>query len=261
MHSWPRIAGRLIFGGRARTAALLATTLVALAWGAEMKHPLEWDAMEKTYEAKPGDEFAEFSFTVQNSSERPVNILELKPSCGCTMAEMPATPWVIAPGSSGSFRARANFKGKQGRFSKTIHVLSSAGTQKLNVHVSIPDTEESRRARNQLLASADRQVVFRGECARCHEAPTRGKTGGVLFAAACGICHTPAHRANMVPDLAVVREPRDAAYWLKWIGDGKKRTLMPAFAEQHGGPLTEEQIRSLVEFALKHLPTQPSPAQ
>jgi cytochrome c5 len=257
---WLSIAVRIIFVGGARLGALFWVAMGALMWGAETKHPLEWDASEKTYEAKPGDEVAEFSFTVRNKSERSVDILELKPSCGCTVAEMPATPWVIDPGSSGSFQAKANFKGRQGRFSKTIHVLSSAGAQVLSVHVNIPDTEESRRARNQMLASADRQAVFRGECASCHVAPTRAKLGGALFATACGICHTPANRASMVPDLAVAREPRDAAYWSKWISEGKERTSMPGFAVEHGGPLSEEQIRSLVEFALKHLPTEPSVA-
>lgn len=260
-NAWLRITGRVLLLGRAHAVACLWLAAGGLAWGAETKHPLEWDAMVKTYETKPGDEIADFSFTVQNHSGQPVDIRELKPSCGCTVAEMPATPWVIAPGATGSFRAKANIKGKHGEFSKTIHVLNSAGAQVLSVHVKIPDTEETRRARNQMVASADRQAVFRGKCASCHVAPTRGKTGPALFAAACGICHTPAQRASMVPDLAAAREPRDAAYWRKWISDGKERSLMPAFAEQHGGPFTEEQIRSLVDFILTHLPTQQSAAQ
>lgn len=235
----------------------LVVAVLATGRGAEPTHPLEWDAMEKTQDAQPGDEVAEFAFTVRNKGEKPVEILELKPSCGCTVAEMPATPWVLAPGATGTFRARADFAGKQGRFSKSIYVVSTAGTQMLNVHVNIPDTEEARRARNQRLATADRQAIFRGECATCHVAPTQGKKGGELFAAACGICHTAAHRASMVPDLAVARETRDAAYWEKWISEGKERTLMPAFAQEHGGPLNGEQIRSLVEFLVQAYPRQP----
>ena len=38
-----------------------------------------------------------------------VEILELRPSCGCTVAEMPKTPWVLAPGEKSSFRAIADF--------------------------------------------------------------------------------------------------------------------------------------------------------
>lgn len=226
--------------------------------GAPAPHPLAWDAMEKTFEAKPGEDVAEFSFSVQNKSERAVEIRELQPSCGCTVPEMPQTPWVLEPGANGSFRATVDFKGKQGQFSKTIHVVSSAGAQLLTLRVNIPDTEEARRARNQQLAAMDRQAVFRNDCASCHVTPAVGKTGAELFQTACAICHVSAHRASMVPDLAVAREPRDAAYWRKWIGEGKVGTLMPAFAHEHGGPLTAAQVESLIAFALKNLPTQPA---
>lgn len=221
-------------------------------------HPLVWDAMKKTFEAKPGDSVAEFTFSVKNTSDKDVEVLELTPSCGCTVPEMPKTPWILAPGASGAFRATVDFAGKQGTFSKSIHVATSAGAQYLELEIKIPDTPEARRLRNQQLASVDRQAVFRGDCASCHVAPATGKLGGDLFQAACAICHTAEHRAGMVPDLAVAKEPRDAAWWRRWIGEGKPRTLMPAFAQEHGGPLTAEQVESLVEFALKNLPTQPA---
>lgn len=224
-------------------------------------NPLVWDATEKTIDPKPGDDAAEFVFTVKNTADRPLEISELRPSCGCTVAEMPQTPWIIAPGASGSFRATIDYKGKMGKLSKTIFVDSTLGTQVLTVHVNIPENEETRRLRNQQMALADRQGVFRGDCAACHVAPTVGKTGGELFQLACGICHTAEHRASMVPDLAVAREPRDADYWRKWISEGKERTLMPAFAQAKGGPLTTEQIESLVAFALKNLPTEPKSSQ
>lgn len=243
------------------TLAVLALTAGALAAdeAASGPNPLVWDASEKTLDAKPGDEAADFVFSVENKGAREIEIRELRASCGCTVAEMPKQPWTLAPGEKGSFRATAEFKGKFGKFVKTIHVISSAGTQMLTLQVNIPDTEESRRARNQLLATADRQAVFRGDCAACHVTPTVGKLGGELFAAACGICHTAAHRATMVPDLAVARQPRDAAYWRQWISEGKERTLMPGFAVGHGGPLSEAQIESLIAYALEHLPTQPTP--
>ena len=83
------------------------------------------------------------------------------------------------------------------------------------------------------------------------------KTGAELFHTACGICHFAAPRASVVPDLLTAREPRDAAFWRKWISEGKEGTLMPAFAQAQGGPLTDQQIESLIEFALASLPTQP----
>jgi cytochrome c5 len=218
-------------------------------------HPLVWDAMSKTVTVKPDGESAQFQFNVANKSGDPIEVLRIEPSCGCTVAELPSKPWILAPGAEGSFTAVVDYRGKLGQFSKAIYVHSTAGSQILNVTIKIPDTEESRRARNQQLAVADRQGVFRGECANCHVVPTVGKTGEALFRTACGICHDANPRASMVPDLRVARGPRDAAFWEKWIAEGKEQTLMPGFAAKRGGPLSADQIASLVEYALTHLPT------
>ncbi|MGH7944208.1 MAG: DUF1573 domain-containing protein [Opitutaceae bacterium] len=248
----PAIHLRLLF------AALFATPPgVAAEAGPQDSHPLVWDAMEKSMEVKPGGETARFEFSVTNKSATPVEVLRIEPSCGCTVAEMPSQPWVLAPGAQGSFTAVVDSGGKFGKFSKTIYVHSTSGSQILKVMVDIPDTEEARRARNQQLAVADRQAVFRGDCASCHVIPTVGKTGGALFKTACSICHDASPRATMVPDLQVAREPRNAAYWEKWISDGREATLMPGFAARHGGPLSAEQIASLVEYALARLPAEP----
>ncbi|MSU50175.1 MAG: cytochrome c, partial [Opitutus sp.] len=146
---------------------------------------------------------------------------------------------------------------KHGNFSKTLHVTSTAGTQVLTVTVVLPDEPPNSRDNNQRVAAVDRQAVFRGDCATCHTVPLAGRTGAELFVVACGICHFASHRAAMVPDLLSPREPRDAAYWQKWIGEGKPGTLMPGFAINQGGPLTDDQIVSLVAYALNHLPKEP----
>jgi cytochrome c5 len=247
--------GTAVTGLRVLIVPMLATILAAASDPAP--HALVWDAIEKRIEAKPEENEARFQFHVTNTSVDAVEIVQIEPSCGCTVAEMPATPWILAPGAKGSFSAVVDYRGKHGTFSKTLSVHSSGGSQTLTVVIRVPETEESRRARNQQLALLDRQAVFRGECASCHVAPTVGKTGEELYRTACAICHDAGTRASMVPDLMVAREPRDAAYWEKWISEGKARTLMPGFAAKHGGPLTAEQITSLVEYAIARLPTEP----
>jgi mono/diheme cytochrome c family protein len=86
--------------------------------------------------------------------------------------------------------------------------------------------------------------------------PAVGKTGEELFRTACVICHTPAGRASMVPDLFTARSHRDAAWWRDWITHGRDGSLMPAFGKP-SGILSEPEIESLVDFALSHLPTEP----
>jgi mono/diheme cytochrome c family protein len=216
--------------------------------------PLVWDSMEKTLEVKPGDGAADFEFHVTNKSDQTVQITEIRPTCGCTVAAMPSSPWILESGAKGSFRGTIDLRGKHGRISKSLWVTTSFGTQILGIVVNLP---EASRDDNIALAKADRQAVFKGDCASCHAAPAHGKKGAELFAAVCGVCHLAAHRNEMVPDLGIAREPRDAGFWRKWILDGKEGTLMPAFAQKHGGPLTDDQVTSLVEYALQSLPRQP----
>jgi mono/diheme cytochrome c family protein len=243
-----------------------------IAWGADVPNgsvmtterqdnPLVWDATEKTIEAKPGDSVAEFTFTVTNKSPHAVTIQNVHTSCGCTVAQLPATPWVIAPGAGGIMKVTLNFAGKDGRVMKTAEVDSSEGLQTLLVTVNIPGPDEQQREHNRQLALVNRQAVFRGDCATCHAAAIGAKKGAELFQATCAICHVSAHRASMVADLLTARDHRDAEFWRKWITEGREGSLMPAFAQSRGGPLTDSQVASLVEFALQSFPTEPRPKE
>lgn len=58
----------------------------------------------------------------------------------------------------------------------------------------------------------------------------------------------------MVPDLKVAANHRDAAFCRLMITEGRAQTLMPAFARAHGGPLSDEQITSLVDYLLAGFP-------
>lgn len=107
------------------------------------------------------------------------------------------------------------------------------------------------RGKNIELALADRQAVFRGDCARCHADYAKDQYGRELYLGACEICHDAEHRASMVPDLRVGGYSRNAAYWREHITEGIEGTLMPAFAKDKGGILSEEQITSLVKFLIE----------
>jgi mono/diheme cytochrome c family protein len=107
---------------------------------------------------------------------------------------------------------------------------------------------QDNRTRNQTLALADHQAVFRGDCARCHAEPAKGKLGQELYVAVCGICHDAEHRADMVPLLGHSDQAHNPAYWRTWITFGKPGSLMPAFAHSLGGPLDREQIESLAAY-------------
>lgn len=214
----------------------------------QVRDPLTFDARHKNASAFFGQSDVVVKFAVTNLSTRPVIISDVALSCGCSVASIPTKPWTIEPGGHGYVIVTTDVQGKRGSLLKTATLLTSSGTRVLTYQVDIiePATPEER-AQNQKSAKADRQAVFRGDCVRCHVEPTRGKFGHELFVAACGICHEAEHRASMVPDLKALKKPTPSAYWLQWIERGKQDGLMPAFSSQLGGPLTEEQIKSLAD--------------
>ncbi len=238
-------------------ACLASSAVVAENSPVNGKPGIVWDATEKTVAPQPGDGAVDFIFKATNASAETITIYDAVPSCRCTSVDLPVTPWILAPGASGRLTATVDFSGKEGELTKSVLVESSAGAQTLMLHVKIPPPNEAMREANRKLAASNRQAVFHGECAACHVPPIDAKTGEDLFFTACAVCHASPNRASMVPDLRVARDHRDAAWWRTWISQGRDGSLMPAFAAKKGGPLTDAQVDSLVEFALSHLPTEP----
>ena len=242
-----------------RATWLVAVCVVAgrVTRAAETPHPLVWDAMQKTAAPKFEDGVARFEFHVTNTSERPVIVRQIRASCGCTTFDAPRMPWTLAPGARGTVKAAVDFLGKEGEIAKDLLIGTVEGTQRLVMVIQVPPMDPAMRERNQVLAAANRQAVFRGDCAACHAAPAESRFGIDLFEAVCAICHQSKHRASMVPDLIVAKERRDAAWWTRWIEEGRPGTLMPGFAQTHGGPLNEPQVQSLVDYLLANFPTEP----
>ena len=225
-------------------------------------NPFVWDAMSKETTPKPGENSVNFTFWVTNTGPTEARIDAVSTSCGCTVAQLPSTPWIFKPGDSGPLTASMNLVGKFGLVQKLVHVSTSAGQQSLMVRANapIPDTggtaiSLSSREKNQLMTLGDRQAVFKGDCVKCHVEPAKDRHGEKLFIAACGICHVSDHRAAMVPDLTAVKTSTNADYWRAWITYGKPGSLMPAFAKEQGGILDQKQVESLVDYLVKHFPS------
>lgn len=258
-----------------RTAAFFLSVLLTFATqarlaGNETESPraigelLVWDAMEKHYDARTDENFWEVAFAVTNRDSRSHVIEAVQPSCGCTIPQLPADPWVLAPGATSTLKLKVDFTAKEGRLTKSVQVASDLGTQTLALTISIPAraiNSDPQRKANFLIAQQNRQAVFQGDCARCHAAPALGQKDAFLYAAACGPCHESPHRASIVPELALAKQPRDAAYWREIVTRGRSGTLMPAFAKSEGGPLDEEQVESLVAYLVRTFAAPPLPPE
>lgn len=220
---------------------------------------LAWDADVKEYDAKPGEMEAHFTFAFTNISSETVVINSATGSCGCTVPKLPQQPWTNAPGAKGEIPVTMNLAGKSGIVFKDVIVNTDMGVKTLKVKVTIPAPQATAatpmdRNKNQEMAKADRQAVFKGDCARCHAEPTKGLAGKQLYDKACGICHEAEHRATMVADLHNLNHDTNADYWRTWISMGKPGSLMPGFSTREGGPLSDVQIESLVQYLATAIP-------
>ncbi|HMJ91865.1 MAG TPA: DUF1573 domain-containing protein [Candidatus Acidoferrum sp.] len=236
---------------------------------------LVFDSDTKEYKAKPGDTEAPITFFATNVSSTDIQITALRPSCGCTAAQLPTMPYTLGAGSNVPIKVSMNLAGKMGLVTKSLGVESSVGFKSLILRVDIPQPTNvapapaiahgaapansmGDRAKNIQIALNDRQAVFKGDCRSCHVDKGIGKVGKELYDADCGVCHDDVHRAAMVPDLKVPKTTRDLEFWRKWIAEGKPATMMPAFLQAHGGPLTQPEIDALASYLYQTLPKAPS---
>src|SRR4051812_32529412 len=228
---------------------------------------IAWDSEMKEYHAKVGDSMAHFTFYLTNVSKEVVSINSVHTSCGCTVAQLPEQPWRLQPGTNGPINVTVNLAGKSGTVVKSVTVDSTAGVKSLLVKVHIPTPAsqplasgsiDMNRMQNMQMAMADRQAVFKGDCAKCHAEPTKGLLGARLYEKGCAICHDAEHRASTVPDLKNLNHPTSPDHWRTWIASGKINSMMPGFAKALGGPLDDPQIESLVKYLTITIPNKPA---
>jgi cytochrome c553 len=213
-----------------------------------------WDALLKAADATNEQAFASLSFSFTNLTTNIVAVLSVQPGCHCTTAELPPTPWLIKPGSNGTIKLKLDLQGKTGTLFKTVNFTSEKGRKDLMIRVNIlppppmPEMSDEQREAGRRASKADRQAVFKADCASCHLPKLEGKYGQQLYDALCTICHEAKNRATMVPDLHALQIPTNEEFWRTWITMGKPGSLMPAFSTAQGGPLNDLQIASLASW-------------
>src|SRR5438105_3477219 len=126
-------------------------------------------------------------FKYSNSSSEAVTVFAVETSCHCTTPQVPKLPWTITAHAGGKMDVIVEVPGKWGLLQKTIQIRTDKDTNTLMLEVEIPEPDP--REKNRLAAFADRQAVFKGDCANCHVKPAVGLIGMALYERACGICH------------------------------------------------------------------------
>jgi mono/diheme cytochrome c family protein len=246
---------------------------------------IDWNAILEQVDATDGDDFAHFTFDFTNVAKTAVItlttnmangattvtattnfvpsqvvILNVHPSCGCTTAELPPTPWIIPPGSNEEMKVKVNLAGKSGVIMKSVAVTTDHGQKNLMLRINMHPAPaitltDGQKMAGIMAAKVDRQAIFKGDCASCHIKRVEGLYGPQLFSAVCAICHEAENRATMVPDLGNLKVPTNQEFWRTWTTFGKPGSLMPAFASSQGGPLTDMQIASLAAYLTMYHPS------
>jgi len=226
---------------------------------------LAWDELLKSVDVPASQSQAHFVFNVTNISPDNVVVLGAHGSCSCTVTELPPLPWTIPPGGHGQVGAVVNLEGKSGVLFKAVTVSTDKGSKDLYLKITIlppviPTLTDAERTNGVMVARADRQAIFKADCATCHAKPGEGKYGNALYDAVCAICHEANNRAEVVPDLRNLKTPTSDEFWRTWIAHGKAGSLMPAFSTAEGGPLNDMQIATVAAYLKMAIPSQPSPA-
>jgi len=148
----------------------------------------------------------------------------------------------LKPGEKGKIHVVVDPAGKRGIISKTIKVFSNDPKQPV---VTLSVTMEIKDAVHMNKFSAAK--IFEEACRSCHVEQGRGKTGFDLFRADCFMCHNAGKNAPTITAMS----KRPANYIRKKIRDGVEETSMPGWASDNGGPLTDDEIESLVRTISK----------
>jgi len=177
----------------------------------------------------------EASLLIRNISEQPVFIANLSSSCGCTNLRTEAM--TLPAGGFTPLHVTIDLFAKQGKIAKQVTVTDAfGGTSSAKILFTVrpnPHTTISNRS------------LFEGKCARCHFDPAKGlQQGKALYQALCTMCHGTNGSGAYAPKLRGLNANRLTST----ITNGAGRPAMPAFAQQHGGPLSNAQIKALVNW-------------
>ncbi len=200
----------------------------------------------------PMEEHVGANLTISNHGGKLLAIKKVSSSCGCTVAKLKTS--TLKAGASTTISIDMDTRLKLGPIEKTIDIDSN---DPIHPRVSIKllaqvHPTEKQKTHDGMLKVSDRLALFKGTCKTCHVDKGVGKTGQELFIADCGMCHGVDAKGGVSPGLLGLdySKPATVAYVRGMIANGSPSNpaMAPFSKKLHGGPLSEDQIDSLVNF-------------
>jgi mono/diheme cytochrome c family protein len=195
---------------------------------------------------------AEYHFT--NSGNETLLFNSIRPSCGCTVADLPKRKY--EPGKKGVLKITLDTIGKIGDIRKTIEVETNSTNQNPVELILWAEIVEHPSPEKMAMMREMSGNIFKGDCRSCHVNRGIGKLGAALYEADCAMCHGPVggdekhHPAQKFTNNYVERITRkQLEQWIVYgTPDESKKHMMPGFHTKEGGPLSDEQVKSLVTY-------------
>ena len=179
---------------------------------------------------------------IENGSGNTLQLRDLRSSCGCTTV----TPLQhrVPNGEHLSLLIRLDTHQKLGLISKSVLVYFHGTSAPIETTVSA-----NVLAPSVVHAKVDPQGIFRGDCRICHVDPGLKKTGEGLFLSSCAVCHGSLRQGGPYAPALPPLPSSDLRREVIEKGQG----AMPGFSKAHGGPLSPDQIDSLMALLEKKL--------
>jgi mono/diheme cytochrome c family protein len=194
------------------------------------------------------DSKAHDTFYIYNLGGKPLVLGSVVPSCGCTVATLSRT--TLEPGGVAKLTVALDTSIKLGHVRKTIQV-SSNDPKHPSLRLTLTALVKAQLKGHARIKVKDPLVLFKGQCATCHVAAGKGESGKSLFLADCAMCHGANGQGAVAMGLLARNydDPVQQAQARAIIAGGSPNTPeMPPWAKARGGPLTEGEIDSLVNF-------------
>lgn len=178
----------------------------------------------------------EHVFEFSNTGDKDLIIEKVVATSGNTKARVSSR--LLKPGEKGSVTAIIDMRGRKGIFFKKIDVYSNdpiTPVTTLSVKIAAKDRIH--------MAQYHATDIFSEECKDCHVERGRGKKGWELFKADCFMCHNAGKNTSLS-----TMSKKSTEELLKAIKEGVGNTLMPGFDSRFGGPLDDNDIKSLLDL-------------
>ena len=192
------------------------------------------------------DKKLNYDFFLHNTSPDTIDNIDISTSCGCTTVLTPRK--FISSGKMMRISVTSDLIGKRGIILKELVVSykhkNITKTQIITLSFSVIANIDAHKARKL------NDVLFNEKCGKCHAIPAIGKTGKALFKAVCGFCHGENGGGSSAKGFTTVKfmknfnEKQVKLIIEKGMPDGS----MPGYLKDYGGPLTAEQVDSLIEY-------------